>query len=737
MNPLLAVCASLQRRFRLTVVLAISVLAIHAVAPLAIRAQDRQDSDRLAETTRATLPLEIGFGGYFKLGAWTPIHAAIGGTDAAATGDRLQQLDGMYRAADSDGVSVDYPLSQSVGPQTQSDELSSLGAFLKVGQQDSTIVLSVATDRSPELRGELPLTSTSVVPVAATGRLVVVVGPAIGLESAVAAEGLDERVGTRVARIKSPRELPTQWYGLDGVDELVFVCANATDWSPNDFDADRAAAVAQWVRMGGRLIVFAGGQAGPLLVEGHPLEGFAPGDFREMVTLRTGRAIEEFCDGRYPLRGPRGGLVIEAPRLTGVQGTVLANEADLPLVIYKPFGLGQVRWISFDLNVPPLDDWAGRDELLRRVLDTTPRDELSLLNEASGLTTLGYNDLSGQLRMMLDKFEQVRAVSFAEVAGLALLYLALIGPLDYLLVHRVLKRPAMTWISLPIWILLISGVAVWYARYNKGDRFAVNQVEIVDYDLATRQVRGNLWTNVFAPRTSRLDLSVERSSIGIQPPPDGGHQGVLLSWLGLAGEALGGMRSGDLVADMAAGYATTPRLDRLLGVPISVWSTKSFHATWWAQASDTIVANLKPDDFHVLEGTLENRLGVTLEGMLVVLRSLGLFARRLSRWGDSRPRGSLRPPLATKSPDAEEPPRRVGRRPLSTSRRGPRLLARRHDVVRHHRGAFVRPPPQSPAPSRRPVLPSRAWQRDSRGPSNPEPQPACRGGPGTRRGAWY
>jgi hypothetical protein len=73
------------------------------------------------------------------------------------------------------------------------------------------------------------------------------------------------------------------------------------------------------------------------------------------------------------------------------------------------------------------------------------------------------------------------------------------------------------------------------------------------------------------------------------------------------------MRSGDLVADMAAGYATTPRLDRLLGVPISVWSTKSFHATWWAQASDTIVANLKPDDFHVLEGTLENRLGVTLK----------------------------------------------------------------------------------------------------------------------------
>ena len=54
---------------------------------------------------------------------------------------------------------------------------------------------------------------------------------------------------------------------------------------------------------------------------------------------------------------------------------------------------------------------------------------------------LGYRDLVGQLRATLDVFPSVRVLSFGQIVALLLGVILLIGPLDYLVSVKWLKRP--------------------------------------------------------------------------------------------------------------------------------------------------------------------------------------------------------------------------------------------------------------------------------------------------------
>ena len=99
-----------------------------------------------------------------------------------------------------------------------------------------------------------------------------------------------------------------------------------------------------------------------------------------------------------PIPPPRPGEKVElpTPRLADVQGKIEAREADLPLVIRKPQGLGQVVFVATDLDRGPIRDWSDRSLLVAAILNLPA-------NEQAGATTdpvqsYGYNDLAGQLR---------------------------------------------------------------------------------------------------------------------------------------------------------------------------------------------------------------------------------------------------------------------------------------------------------------------------------------------------
>jgi hypothetical protein len=117
-----------------------------------------------------------------------------------------------------------------------------------------------------------------------------------------------------------------------------------------------------------------------------------------------------------------------------------------------------------------------------------------------------------------------------------IVYLVLIGPADYFLLRRWVRRMEMTWLTLSLVILLFCATAVLLANAWKGNSRRLNQVDLVDVDLESGLTRGTTWANLFTPRTVQFDL-------GLEPTPPLGKEPTeaLFAWQGLPGAGLGGM----------------------------------------------------------------------------------------------------------------------------------------------------------------------------------------------------
>ena len=357
--------------------------------------------------------------------------------------------------------------------------------------------------------------------------------------------------------------------------------------------------------------------------------------------MRSTLALERFSESSKPIR-PDSELRMSAPRLDNLRGKILESEGSLPLIVRTPHGLGEIMFIAADLDRAPLVDWSGRKQFVQKLLTGKA---LSPEPKTDGQTgnPLGISDLTGQLRNALDQFEGVRLVPFSVVAGLVFLYILLIGPGDFFLVKRVLRRMELTWITFPVMVLAVSLGAYLLAYYLKGDQLRINQVNLVDVDVEDGLVRGTTWLNVFSPPHCRLQPHTA-SPDRLRTPREAAHRrGVLsakcsvkvgcrasstsclhMTWLipqcrlqphtaspiplrtprgvtgaagdptmgadrrsplvlapGMPGSVYGGLNRNNAAPQLFSGsYDYSPKLDALEGVPIQVWSTKSFSGRW-------------------------------------------------------------------------------------------------------------------------------------------------------------
>ena len=218
--------------------------------------------------------------------------------------------------------------------------------------------------------------------------------------------------------------------------------------------------------MGGRLVLCAGQQADQVLGPGRPLSTFVPGSLKEMTRLRQMGAIESFCGSTLPLTpaDPEG---LRVPVLTGAGGVVDIREADLPLLVRQARGFGQLVYLALDPDRPPLANWADRGRLMARLLNFSSAST----EEAAGSRAMlhyGFTDMAGQLRSALDRFPGVGLVPFWIIVTLVIVYLLAIGPGDYFLVGRLLRRRQWTWLSFPLVVLLVAAGALGPGPVDQG-----------------------------------------------------------------------------------------------------------------------------------------------------------------------------------------------------------------------------------------------------------------------------
>jgi hypothetical protein len=562
--------------------------------------------------------VSIGIDGAYKLGCWAPLTVSLrGGLDAVAGVVEVATQD-----PDAVGATVTAPFRLAARAS------AAVQLFIRIGQQSAPVTVRLIDDEGRVRKSRTftprrdPTSNSIPLGLPPTNKVVVTCGAKTDLAAELARAELVESTAEAVhtVLIKSAIELPTAWYGYESIDTVVLSGADPETYAVGDNLAPRVAALRRWVELGGCVVIFCGAGANEQIVEGGPLAPLVPGRFTgELVPLVDASPLESFVGaGKELAQG--GPLRLLVPKVDSTQGRVLAEgPGALPLVIRARRGLGEVTFIAVDPETTPIDTWADRPNLLRESLQWPAPAPDAATAPSSGAAN---PDLSNQLRSALDQqFAGVSTTHFALVAGLVLAYVALIGPGDYFLLRR-FKIMQWTWLTFPLAVLAASGVAYALAFRIKGTELRVNQVEVVDVDVAAGQVRGTVWTHIFNPRVQRFDLTFSRRFAG-NPAGAPGHAAAvaspLVAWLGVPGAGLGAMQGRrSPISLFNDGYAFDADLSALRGMPVEQWSTKSLTARWTADVGPTIEAELHPLGDDELSGRLANHSGIRLEDCVLM-----------------------------------------------------------------------------------------------------------------------
>jgi hypothetical protein len=567
--------------------------------------------------------LRVGFGaasetgGNYKVGCWAPAFVKVKAEGSA--------FDGTLELATAD--SDDVPAVFTTQVHVPTGKSVDLATFVKAGKMlpsfharladrdGKTVQLAAFASAGGEVAAGAPLGVM----------LIVTVGSPPGLEIAQ----LAKRPGYprdlfRIGHVQSPHDLPDRWFGYEGVDHLV-VCADEPA-SLDGFDAARLSALDAWVKNGGKLMITSGAAWEQVAKK---FGRMLPADVAGVQAVNQFPDLESYLGSSVPPVPIRS--TVPVPHLANVRGRTVIGSRDLPLVVTGAYGLGTVTVAALDLSREPFRNWDGLTDLWLKLLAVPKRGGSTASQEAWSQT---QRDLSSHLRRSLEQFADVPIVSFQWVALSILIYVLLVGPVDYWLLSRVFKRMELTWITFPISVAAVSAAAYFTVHSLKGKELRVNKVDVIDVDQATGSQRGTSWFTVFSPRLDQYSIkaSPARKASAADDPARPAEN--VMSWLGVPEDTIGGMARRGGVAMFQRGYQFDPHAAGLVGVPMQVWSMKSFTARWHGQSPPVVDAKLTAVGSE-LRGSLSNRLGARLQDCHLA------FARKMYPLGDLPSPGSM------------------------------------------------------------------------------------------------
>jgi hypothetical protein len=611
----------------------IAVSAIASPAP-AVEAPEQSFSGLNIEQIR------IGFNGAFKVGRWTSISVGI-------TIERPCTVRWSIEVPDPHGNPTVFP-----GPDTQFADtgLQTLKAVFRTGRLDGNLRVRVSADgneverllrTSNDEAGTLrPALQQSVV-------LVAVLGQPAGLSDL---DNLERPV--RIVKIKDATDLPATYAAFGGLD-ILFINGNPK------ITAAQSDAIRDWVHAGGHLTLAVGRetvafQNGPM---SQWVENFIP--LRGTRDLNQLSGLESFARETTKKIIPRGKSVkvakidttnddSDTPRFAG---KVLVTDEREPLVVRTACGFGRITFFGIDLDGPPLSDWKPLPQVMQKlVFDEFPPVSDQSRKRGKRLSQTGVSDLATQLLSASEEFPDLARISTWTVMTLLIVYLMIIGPIDYFLVHRLFRNPRMTWVSFPTMVCVAAALAIWTARATNSQDVRLNQIDLVDIVAApggSQFVRSQSWLTVYTPNTLRNRVTVSPQSFQADDndPPDATAVAIadaeqetgsfLLSWSGVPESGFGGMyRSGGIEFGRPQ-YHYASGGGGIDDLPTAMWSTASLNASRMHRGEPLVESDLTSRGFGLLSGTLTHHLGGPLREWMLAYGPGVYFSEANPRTGET------------------------------------------------------------------------------------------------------
>ncbi len=366
-------------------------------------------------------------------------------------------------------------------------------------------------------------------------------------------------------------DLPDRVEGWATLDRLVW-----QDVDSDQLSTDQLAALRGWLAGGGRLVIV-GGTAGIGTLSGFP-DDLLP--YRPTATIDL--PVSEVA-------GLVGGLPSDAadlPTMAGAlaRGRALIASGDRVAAAEMSYGSGNVTLLGFDPATPALARTKDITGLWRRFLPTR-----------SGAMAVSFTDDS----QMISAVSQLPALALPPAGGLIVLlaaYIAVIGPLNYLVLKR-LDRRELAWITMPVLVVVFAGAAYAYGSVLRGTDVLLNEVAIIRGAPDATEGAAQVYFGLFSPTRGSYQVEVPGGALLAAP--------ISGDMFGTGDAATLDVLQGDpaRVRDLAVGYGS------LRTVRAEAQATVPRLRTAFALKDGTLI------------GTLENASDQKLELVSVVIGS--------------------------------------------------------------------------------------------------------------------
>ncbi len=240
--------------------------------------------------------------------------------------------------------------------------------------------------------------------------------------------------------------------------------------------------------------------------------------------------------------------------------------------------------------------------------------------------------------------------------------IAAIGPLDYLLINRLLGRPLLGWVSFPLMAIGLSILLVVQARpvaqagtsseqAGSGDALQCNRIEIFDIDSIEGIGRGFAVSYLYGHEAYRFDLAVAQDD-SLRSISDGTQQ-MLTTAFGYPGESFGGIQIEiedarlpvyEVPMDRTGTAENSSLRSSLRGLPLASRSSKGIatRCRFTPKLATEFSLQHRPGS-ELLQGELVNPLPLDLlDGMLIYRNWAYLLPTRFPSGGRIADVSSLR-----------------------------------------------------------------------------------------------
>lgn len=457
---------------------AVLLLVVLLVPAASARAADAAPSTAPAATADLRLSAVPLLNGNVRPGSWMAVRVHLENDGPA--------VDGELRVTGGNTGDSRYGVRVQLATGARQDHV----LYAQPAWFGARLAISLVSDTQVLLSQQLKVTALD----PSSPTVVVVAERPDRIVSDIRAGTSNPQFGTQVVILTvRPEDLPPRVEAWSAIDRLVWQDSDSTRLSVEQLDALRT-----WVGAGGRFVLV-GGSTGITGLGAFPAD---------LLPYRPTLTVDVATSDLANLLGTLPADAASTPAIAGIldRGTVLGRSGDTVIAAQAAIGQGSVTIIGIDPSTPWLSGSQPASSLWRRLLPASYNGTINPL--------LVPDD--SQLVAALNALPAVALPDIILLLGLLSLYIALIGPVNYLVLRR-LDRREWAWVTMPALVLVFAVAAYGVGLGLKGTDVIVNQLGIVRGAAGTDRGIGQYYVGIFSPTRQTYDLSVGNGALLTNP----------------------------------------------------------------------------------------------------------------------------------------------------------------------------------------------------------------------------